>query len=509
MNRMSRRALLRGGIGVAAGAAALGGPFQGFVALAGASPRRAPGSPVLRDDIPDLRGNVVRLWVPEGFQYRSFHDTEFPVVLTDGTNLPGRHDGMAAFPGPNGNVLLIRNHEIPGPVAAAFGPRPPYDSRAGGGTTTSQVTRFGEVVEAYTSLNGTQMNCAGGRMPWGSWITCEETVNGPDVFDDFTRGALPPTTYVQNAQLTKPHGYIFEVPAQGGASGEPITSAGRFAHEAVGYDPRDGVLYLTEDDFGFPSGLFKYVPPSNPATAGRMANGGTLYMLAVHGQPNVDLSARQPQRATYKVEWVRIEDPDPTFPRLPDGTPTTINDVAIHAVSEQGWAQGAAYFSRLEGAVVDGNHLYFCSTQGGGDPEDPDISTPRATGYGKGSGQIWSLNLRSDTLQLLYQSPGPQTLDFPDNVTVRPGSKTLVLCEDNVNDNYLRGLTTGGHLFDIALNRLVSQLPPAGGGPPPTRFNDEFAGATFSPDGHTLYVNIQASRGMTFALWGPWKTIKV
>jgi uncharacterized protein len=39
------------------------------------------------------------------------------------------------------------------------------------------------------------------------------------------------------------------------------------------------------------------------------------------------------------------------------------------------------------------------------------------------------------------------------------------------------------------------------------RFNDEFAGASFSPDGHTLFVNIQASRGMTFAIWGPWHKI--
>jgi hypothetical protein len=43
----------------------------------------------------------------------------------------------------------------------------------------------------------------------------------------------------------------------------------------------------------------------------------------------------------------------------------------------------------------------------------------------------------------------------------------------------------------------------------PTRFNDEFAGATFDPSGHTLYVNIQASRGMTFAIWGPWRSIGV
>jgi hypothetical protein len=32
----------------------------------------------------------------------------------------------------------------------------------------------------------------------------------------------------------------------------------------------------------------------------------------------------------------------------------------------------------------------------------------------------------------------------------------------------------------------------------------EFAGATFSPDGETLFVNIQTP-GSTFAIWGPWR----
>ena len=87
-------------------------------------------------------------------------------------------------------------------------------------------------------------------------------------------------------------------------------------------------------------------------------------------------------------------------------------------------------------------------------------------------------------------------LDFPDNITVsRRG--TLVLCEDNTDDNYVRGLSRGGQLWDIALNRLAG------------RTGDEFAGSTFSPDGHTLFVNIQASRGMTFAIWGPWERIGV
>ncbi|WP_279306391.1 hypothetical protein [Micromonospora globispora] len=41
------------------------------------------------------------------------------------------------------------------------------------------------------------------------------------------------------------------------------------------------------------------------------------------------------------------------------------------------------------------------------------------------------------------------------------------------------------------------------------RSNDEFAGSTFSPDGHTLFVTIQASRGLTFAIWGDWRGIGV
>jgi uncharacterized protein len=101
----------------------------------------------------------------------------------------------------------------------------------------------------------------------------------------------------------------------------------------------------------------------------------------------------------------------------------------------------------------------------------------------------------------VFQSPGPDTLDFPDNVTTSKRG-TLVLCEDNINDNFVRALSPNGKLWDIALNRLVSSTGA-------NRSNDEFAGAAFSPDGHTLFVNIQASRGMTFAIWGPWHKIGV
>ena len=77
-----------------------------------------------------------------------------------------------------------------------------------------------------------------------------------------------------------------------------------------------------------------------------------------------------------------------------------------------------------------------------------------------------------------------------------------MLCEDSTNDNYLRALNPGGRLSDIALNRLVSWTGA-------DRFGDEFAGATFSPGGETLYVNIQASGGMSFAIWGPWERLGI
>jgi len=419
-------------------------------------------------------------------------------VLDDGTNLPGRHDGMGAFQGPNGNVILIRNHEINNPGAPFGDASKAYDSMAPGGTTTIEATTTGEVVHAVTSLNGTQMNCSGGRMPWGSWITCEETINGPDVGPDFTGAS--------NVPLEKRHGFIFEVPVDGAASGEPITRAGRFAHEAVAFDPKHGILYLTEDNFGFPSGFYRYIPATNPMETGTLDDDGRLQMLAVKGKPNIDLAADQRRRATYDVEWIDIDDPAPTFPHTP-GTPApTSNNDAIVYVGNQGFSQGAAYFSRLEGSAYDNGVVYFCATQGGG-PAETSFG-PIADGYGNGTGQIWAYDTNGEKLQLLYQSPGAATLDFPDNVTTSPRG-TLILCEDNVNDNYLRGLTRGGQLFDVALNRLVSQIATLPNGDPAPRFNDEFAGSTFSPDGRTLFVNIQATRGMSFAIWGPWAKVGV
>lgn len=484
MTGLDRRTFLQRSGATAVGTAVLGGPFAGFLAGTAEAKRAKPDFRHLRP-VPDKRDGVVRLWLPEGFRYRSFHDVSTGATLSDGTPVPPRHDGMAAFPrtgsgwdwpwGRGDHVVLVRNHEINGP-GPAFGEvtRRTYDPMALGGTTTVVVTPHGRVVHSRVSLNGTQQNCAGGPMPWGSWVTCEETVNGPDVGNDFTGG--------DNSLLTEKHGYIYDVPSRGRSRGRPVRSAGRFAHEAAAYDPQGGALYLTEDNFGFPSGLYRYLPPKNPLHEGRLVDGGRLQMLEVRGERNADLSVGQRRRATYDVTWVDIDDPDPTFPE------GTTNDEAIQAVGNQGRAQGAAIFARLEGAVYDQNKVYFVSTQGG----EPDPADPPPPGFGDGRGQVWAYHARAEKLQLLYESPAASVLDFPDNVTTSPRG-TLVLCEDGGGDNFLRGLTRGGQIFDFALNRIAGQE------------DDEFAGSTFSPDGETLFVNIQSSNAMSFAIWGPWR----
>jgi secreted PhoX family phosphatase len=474
---LDRRSFLRRGVASAAAVGVAAGPFAGLGnAARNRGPKLAPENggygPLV--PIPEIDSGEVLLHLPEGFEYRLLSRIGTP--MSDGFPTPARSDGMAAF-GYKGKTRLIRNHEVTfqnphiGPAATA------YDKNSGGGTTTLEINRDRTVAASWVSLNGTNFNCAGGATPWDSWITCEETTNGPDANVTFTGVTI---------NLEQKHGYLFEVPVSRDAGelvkGEPIRAAGRFAHEAVAVDPASGALYLTEDDFAYASGLWRYLPPNNPFKDKRVADGGRLQVLRVKGKPNYDTTRDQTEGVALPVEWVDIEDPDPT---LPQGI---ANDPAARWVYEhEAEPQGAAKFSRLEGIDYFNRQIFFVSTQGGGPPF---VGRPPSGGFGDGWGQVWMYDIRSETLTLVYESPSQAVLDMPDNITISPRRKSVLLCEDSSGANYLRGLTQDGLLFDFALNAY------------PGATGDEFAGATFGPD-KTLYVNLQAT-GVTFAIWGPW-----
>ena len=165
---------------------------------------------------------------------------------------------------------------------------------------------------------------------------------------------------------------------------QPIKAAGRFAHEAAAYSPIDGCVYLTEDNFAFPSGFYRYVPPVDPMRAGHLADGGRLQMLRVVGQPNAHLEAGQVVGASYRVDWVDIDDPSPTFPYTP-GQPAPDDEQRRHRPTSATRAgPRAPPTSRASRGPPSPRHeVYFTSTQGGGAAETgPEL----IAGYGNGAG---------------------------------------------------------------------------------------------------------------------------
>lgn len=389
------------------------------------------------------------LALPRDFTYRVLGVEGSP--MSDGRPTPRAHDGMAAFPLPNGNIRLIRNHEDrSGPATPICDPDAAYDVRGAGGTTSLEVEPDGErrLVWDGVTLGGTIYNCAGGPTSWGSWLSCEEAVGGSEYGWD------------------RAHGYVYEVPAAavGPVEAIPLKAMGRFVHEAVALDPSSGIVYLTEDMHR--AGFYRFLPEH----AGDLRVGGRLQILAIDGRPNFDTSRGQTVGTPMPVGWIEIPDPDPT-------------DAARNpsAVFQQGWRRGAARFRRLEGCYFGGGRVFIDATDGGDARK----------------GQVWNYDPLEETITLFFESPGADVLDGPDNLctSARGG---LIICEDGADGNYLRGLTPDGRIFDFARN-LVNKR--------------EFAGATFSPDGRTLFVNIQGdltpggpgNRGMTLAIWGPWE----
>ena len=239
------------------------------------------GEPVSHSPFGELQPDPARILdVPRGFSYQVI--SRAGESMDDALLVPGMHDGMAAFAGDNDRVILVCNHELQpgqkhlGPFGAANERMTPqlrgklYDAGKnspllGGTTTTVYNLQSKKVEKQFLSLAGTERNCAGGPTPWGSWLSCEESVE--------TAGG----------NYTKDHGWVFEVPASGTGLAEatPIRALGRFNHEATAVDPRTGIIYLTEDRSD--SLIYRFLPePPGQARRGR------LQALALAGEKSAD-----------------------------------------------------------------------------------------------------------------------------------------------------------------------------------------------------------------------------
>ncbi len=404
--------------------------------------------------------------LPEGFTYKLL--AKRGDSMSDGFKVPGMADGMAAFPGPDGKVVLVCNHELglemtgmgpfpnntslPDGFDAAFSFDPGNDRREpslGGTTNLVFDPATGEKTAHFLSLTGTDRNCAGGPMPWGSWITCEEPA---DLVNE--RGSR--------------HGWCFEVKATaepGLQQPIPLKALGRFRHEAVALDPRTGILYLTEDrGDGL---LYRFLPDKKDDFSK-----GKLQALMIEGRPAADLRNYDPQSkwpaagSPLKATWLDLSETD--APK---------DDLRI-----RGYAAGAARFARGEGIHLVGGSFFICCTDGGPSRR----------------GQIFRLDpsgdaAKPDTLELFLQPEESDLLTNGDNLCPAPWGG-IVVCEDLIDPSFspaahVRCVTPEGKIFTLARN---------------SNAQGEFAGGCFSPDGKWFFINLQ-SRGLTLAVTGPWE----
>ncbi len=431
--------------------------------------------------------------LPDGFSYRVIATRG--MRLDDGLVLAGKPDGAACFPvpGDRGRVVLVVNHEV-GPEhgnRGAFGgdlaglagvPHEKIYDRGRGvrpspGGCSSIVYRpaTGEVERRFMSLLGTERNCAGGPTPWGSWLSCEETVARADDVRE------------------RDHGYVFEVPATaqiGVADPVPLTAMGRFNHEACAVDPRTGIVYLTEDRQN--GALYRFIPDA----PGRLARGGRLQALALRDRSSHDtrnwlvpVTGDEAQASKTAAGHTAIAAGDRSPHPTPKNTRLPARWVDVQNVTAPGddlrhqvWTKGAARFARGEGMWWSEDGCYFAATTGGLNrkgqlwryvPSEAEGTADEARDPGH--------------LELFLEPNDHELIENADNLTVAPWGD-LVVSEDAGRRNELVGVTPRGQVYRLAEN---------------TGSASEFAGSCFSPDGSTLFTNIQGD-GLTLAITGPW-----
>ncbi len=234
---MERRSLLRAAV-LGGTSAALGGTlWRGAAHAAPAQPGTGPYGPL---GAPDANG--IRL--PGGFTSRVIARSGQRVGTTSYTwhNAP---DGGACYADGTG-WIYVSNSEI----------------NPSGGASAVRFSSTGAITGAYRILSGTRQNCAGGKTPWNTWLSCEEVDRG----------------------------YVYETDPWGTKAAVRRDAMGRFKHEAAAADPVRRVVYLTED---VTDGCFYRF---RPTTWGDLSAGTLEVLVAGSG-------------TSGPVTWARVPDP--------------------------------------------------------------------------------------------------------------------------------------------------------------------------------------------------------
>ena len=385
----------------------------------------ATGSQIFTNDLQGLTKDPNKILnLPKDFSYTIL--SKLNDKMNDGLRVPDKADGMGCFELDNNHVILVRNHEIGHMplLGNAFRLKNPYGKKMkrylkknndffydsslkktecfGGTTTITYNVKTKKVINQHLSLAGTLVNCSGGSTPWGTWISCEETVK------------------LKEGKVFKNHGYNFEVfPSSKNklTKAVPLKSMGRFRHEAVAFDPLKGYVYQTEDR---EDGLFyRFIPK----VKNKLYKGGKLQALSIVDFKSADCRNWKKEEfkvgQSYKCDWLDLNKVDSKKDDL----------------RKRGKKKGCAIFARGEGMWYANDYIYFTATTGGKSK----------------FGQIWRYS--NNSIELFYESKDKNLMYKPDNITIAPWGD-VIICEDGRGHDRLIGVKPNGKTYVLAENIL-------------------------------------------------------
>lgn len=358
-----------------------------------------------------------------------------------------------------------------------------------------------------TTIKGMLNNCASGRTPWGTYLTCEESTDN----------------YLDPTQAEEGYGWVVEIdPYNELAPPTKRTALGRFDHENVAYmaDSNNRAAFYMGDD-GTPGCIYKFIPDRAFNTGNRAANTdlldyGTLYVAKfnangtgewralVQGQNGLTPGASDPGNVSQ----------GPTAPTI-----VSFNNQADVLINTKSAARvaGGTVMDRPEWiTVAPDNSAVFCTLTNNSGRQVTDAANPRTVNR---HGHIikWSEAGNSPlattfTWEIFVLAGDPSlasggtnltgdingdTYSSPDGIRIDPQGRLWVQTDHSTGSSGNSGVAgtsidkAFGHNAMFYVDRTSKQSKRFLVGP----LGCEITGLAYTPDLKTFFVNIQHPTG--------------